>query len=102
MLAHICNFLNISQRSSKRKNLMRKLYLSSISLLALSIAIPACAQQSLPTIEIGATPLRAQSRAPSRAIAAPSRIAGGARPTAQSTSNAGIGAQTPYVSPLVT
>ncbi|MFM8860427.1 MAG: TonB-dependent receptor plug domain-containing protein, partial [Methylocystis sp.] len=81
---------------------MRKLHLSSISLLALSIASPVCAQQSLTTIEIGSTPLRAQSRAPTRAIAAPSRIAGAARPTTQSTSTAGVGAQTPYVSPLVT
>ncbi|NDB70009.1 MAG: hypothetical protein EB015_18810, partial [Methylocystaceae bacterium] len=60
---------------------MNKLHLSSISLLALSIAAPACAQQSLPTIEIGATPLRAQSRAPTRAVAAPSRTTGATRAT---------------------
>ena len=81
---------------------MRKLHLSSISLLALSIAAPACAQQSLPTIEIGATPLRAQSRAPTRAVAAPSRTTDATRATINPSAPTGAGNQTPYVSPLVT
>ena len=81
---------------------MRKLHLSSISLLALSIAAPACAQQSLPTIEIGATPLRAESRAPTRAVAAPSRTTDATRATINPSAPTGAGNQTPYVSPLVT
>jgi len=81
---------------------MRKAHLSSISLLALTIALPASAQQSLPTIEIGATPLRSVSRATVRSTP-PTRStpAGQAQPI-QSQATTGIGgSSTPYVSPLV-
>ena len=97
---------------------MRKAHLSSISLLALSIAAPAIAQQSLPTIEIGATPLRSTSRAtPARPTAAAVPASPATAPSARRTSgNSGGGvatgatvgsapaqpSSTPYVSPLVT
>ena len=82
---------------------MRKAHLSSISLLALTIALPASAQQSLPTIEIGATPLRSVSRATVRSTP-PTRStpAGQAQPI-QTQATTGIGgSRAPYVSPLVT
>ena len=91
---------------------MRKSVLSSISLLSLSVALPATAQQSLPTIEIGATPLRSASRSgPAR----PATTSGPARPAAPARvansratgTAAGIAATSapaasaPYVSPLI-
>ena len=93
---------------------MRKVHLSSISFLALSIAAPAMAQQSLPTIEIGATPLRSTSRPAVRPTAAPgpapttvsrttqtrpSRASTGA---ASGVASSSAPAPAPYVSPLVT
>jgi hypothetical protein len=91
---------------------MRKVHVSSISLLALSIAAPAAAQQSLPTIDIGATPLRSTSRtvaarpatstAPvASTSAARSNQRGGGRATTTTASSAGQSSQAPYVSPLV-
>ena len=93
---------------------MRKVHLSSISFLALSIAAPAMAQQSLPTIEIGATPLRSTSRPAVRPTTAPgpapttvsrttqtrpSRASTGA---ASGVASSSAPAAAPYVSPLVT
>jgi iron complex outermembrane receptor protein len=82
---------------------MRKAHLSSISLLALTIALPASAQQSLPTIEIGATPLRSVSRATARSTT-PARPtpAGPAQPIQSQASTGTGGSRAPYVSPLVT
>ncbi len=82
---------------------MRKAHLSSISLLALTIALPASAQQSLPTIEIGATPLRSVSRATARSTT-PARPtpAGPAQPAQSQASTGTGGSRAPYVSPLVT
>ncbi|MFM9153714.1 MAG: TonB-dependent receptor, partial [Methylocystis sp.] len=82
---------------------MRKAHLSSISLLALTIALPATAQQSLPTIEIGATPLRSVSRATARSTtpARPTPV-GPAQPVQSQASTGTGGSRAPYVSPLVT
>ncbi|WP_457796214.1 TonB-dependent receptor domain-containing protein [Methylocystis sp. S23] len=81
-----------------------------VSLIALGAALAsgsASAQQSLPTIEIGATPLRSSSRsaarpAPAPVQAAPAAAARGAqsRPAPRVAQSAP--APTPYVSPLVT
>jgi len=77
---------------TKRKPIMRGIYLSSISLVALSVAAPALAQQTLPTIEVGVAPLHSASRpaapASGRATARPSaaapRAAGAAAPATAS------------------
>jgi iron complex outermembrane recepter protein len=87
---------------------MRKAHLSSISILALCVALPASAQQSLPTIEIGATPLRSTSRPAARPAPAAVQAGAAVRSTAPTrvTQNrpapAPIAAPEPYVSPLVT
>ncbi len=81
-----------------------------VSLIALGVALAsgsASAQQSLPTIEIGATPLRSSSRPaarPSPAPAAPSSAPSSARshPAPRLAQSAPIAAPAPYVSPLVT
>ena len=91
-------------QSRKRKLCTKQL--GSISLLAVSVALPAYGQQSLPTIEIGATPLRSQSRAPARPVAAPVRpvASGPSQPSQSQPSPGSSGNDTPapYVSPLVT
>ena len=91
-------------QSRKRKLCTKQL--GSISLLAVSVAWPAYGQQSLPTIEIGATPLRSQSRAPARPVTAPARpvASGPSQPTQAQASPGASGPNTPvpYVSPLVT
>ncbi|QGM99325.1 TonB-dependent receptor domain-containing protein [Methylocystis parvus] len=81
-----------------------------VSLIALGAALTsgsAFAQQSLPTIEIGATPLRSSSRSAARPSPAPVQAAPG--PAARSAPSAArvaqpapITAPAPYVSPLVT
>ncbi len=90
---------------------MRKVHLSSISLLALCIAAPALAQQSLPTIEIGATPLRSTSRPVASRPAAATTSSSAPTVTRSTQRGTGAGATTsassapspaPYVSPLVT
>ena len=73
-----------------------------VSLIALAAALAsgaATAQQALPTIEVGATPLRSTSRPAPRVAAAPApqRTSGPARVT-----TAAPPAPAPYVSPLVT
>ena len=82
---------------------MRKVHLSSISLLALTIALPASAQQSLPTIEIGATPLRSVSRATARSTTPARPTSSGPTQLVQSQASTGTGgSRAPYISPLVT
>lgn len=85
---------------------MRKSYLSSISVVAMSVALPAFAQQSLPTIEIGATPLRSAPRATPRPTPAPVQPAPGAASRSASAPEVRVAspapAPAPYVSPLVT
>jgi iron complex outermembrane recepter protein len=89
----------------------RSRYISHLALAAALAAGSASAQQSLPTIEIGATPLRSAPRPAARPTPGPAQTAAATAPTrgtrprpapAPATTPATTPAPAPYVSPLVT